>query len=330
MTKRIALLYGGASGEHDVSVMGYEYVSSLLRNTKYEIIPIYIGKNGEWSYRLADSDVKVYPVAENGGGLHTERGFIKIDAAIPLLHGDGGEDGTVQGALECAGIKYVGADVVTSAVCLDKTYTKALAVSLGIPVIDGVSFTRREDTRSALARCERLGFPMFIKPSRLGSSIGAYPVFTKEDFLARFPDASNDGDGLVCVEKYVGSKRELECAFFEMDGKRTVTPPGEILTDGFYGYGEKYGGKVNTAAVAQLDAVTVSEIIGYAKTLADAVNLRHLGRIDFFLSDGKIYFNEINTFPGFTAESLYPKMLEAYGVDPGRAMESFIEDALCS
>ena len=330
MNKRVALLYGGASKEHAVSLMGYEYMSSLLKQTNYDIIPVYITESGEWRIRLRGKDTAAFPTSNHGGSLYTGYGFIKIDVAVPLLHGVGGEDGTVQGALECAGIKYVGADVVTSAVCLDKTYTKALAVSLGIPVIDGVSFTRREDTRSALARCERLGFPMFIKPSRLGSSIGAYPVFTKEDFLARFPDASNDGDGLVLVEKYVGSKRELECAFFEMDGKRTVTPPGEILTDGFYGYGEKYGGKVNTAAVAQLDAVTVSEIIGYAKTLADAVNLRYLGRIDFFLSDGKIYFNEINTFPGFTSESLYPKMLEAYGVDPGRAIESFIEDALCS
>lgn len=329
MTKRIALLYGGASSEHDVSVMGYEYVSSLLRNTKYEIIPIYIGKNGEWSYRLADSDVKVYPVAENGGGLHTERGFIKIDAAIPLLHGDGGEDGTVQGALECAKIPYVGADVTASAICLDKAYTKIIAHSLGIPTVKGVTPSVDSSTEEALRLCcEELSFPMFIKPRRLGSSVGAYPLCDADDFKHFYPLSKDAGRGLVTVEKCLTDKRELECAFIQLGGKKAVTPPGEILIEDFYGYEEKYGGSTKLAIHADIDRKTEDRIIKYAKILADAVNLRHLGRIDFFLSGEEIFFNEINTFPGFTKESLYPKLIQEYGINPKDALISFIDEAV--
>ena len=329
MRKTIALLYGGAPGEHEVSVMGYEYLSELLKNTEYEILPVYIGKDGTWSLRTESGLTRVYPVGKRGGGLDTGCDFIKIDAAIPLLHGKGGEDGKVQGALECAGIPYVGADACTSALCIDKAYTKAVALSLGIPTLKGVSPRRYESTEEALKTTKRkLGFPIFIKPRRLGSSVGACPVYDEDEFLLRYPVASELGDGLVLIEELLSEKRELECAFIELDGKRIITPPGEILIDGFYGYDEKYGGKTHTQARADVYEKTANTINGYAKALADAICLRHLARIDFFLSGGKVYFNEINTFPGFTRESLYPKMLERYGVNPKDAMLSFIEDAL--
>ena len=329
MRKTIALLYGGAPGEHEVSVMGYEYLSELLKNTEYEILPVYIGKDGTWSLRTESGLIRVYPVGKRGGGLDTGCDFIKIDAAIPLLHGKGGEDGKVQGALECAGIPYVGADACTSALCIDKAYTKAVALSLGIPTLKGVSPRRYESTEEALKTTKRkLGFPIFIKPRRLGSSVGAYPVYDEDEFLLRYPVASELGDGLVLIEELLSEKRELECAFIELDGKKTITPPGEILLNGFYGYDEKYGGKTHTQARADIDEKTANTINGYVKALADAICLRHLARIDFFLSGGKVYFNEINTFPGFTSESLYPKMLERYGVNPKDAMLSFIEDAL--
>lgn len=329
MKKRIALLYGGAESEHDVSLMGYEYVSELLHGSEYEILPIYVAKDGKWSAEIDGEASSVYPTSKHGGSLYTERGFIKPDCAIPLLHGEGGEDGSVQGALECAGIPYIGANVITSAICLDKAYTKAIASSLGIPTLKGVSPPRYESTEAVLKKCkDAIGFPMFIKPRRLGSSVGAYPVSNESDFHELYTKASEIGDGLVMVERCLKSKRELECAFVEVDGKAIITPPGEILIDGFYGYNEKYGGKTHTAPRAEVDESLAKLIAEYSTALAEAVMLRHLGRIDFFVFDGEVYFNEINTFPGFTKESLYPKMLMSVGIDPKDAMISFIEDAL--
>ena len=329
MAKRIALLYGGKGKEHDVSVMGYEYVRELLSNSEYEILPVYIDESGCWYVRIKNVLSPAYPTSKLGGSLYTGCDLVKIYAAIPLLHGDGGEDGTVQGALECAGIPYVGADVSASAVCLDKAYTKAVASSLGIPTLKGVCAAKNESTDSALKRCKAvINFPMFIKPRRLGSSVGAYPVNDEDDFRRCYPQASREGCGLVMVEERLDNKRELECAYAEIDGERIITPPGEVLINGFYGYGEKYGGKTRTEPRANVTHEIESTVTGYAKILAEAISLRHLARIDFFLSGDTVYFNEINTFPGFTRESLYPKMLERYGIDPGYALLSFVKDAL--
>ena len=328
MKARIALLFGGGGSEHDVSVMGYEYVKELLHDTDYEILPVYINKNGEWLIE----NMRGSPACLSKnlrGSLYTDNCFIKIDAAIPLLHGDGGEDGSVQGALDVAGIAYVGADVCTSAISIDKVYTKSIVESLGISVVDYVPFSKNTDAYKALKICkDRLSFPMFVKPRRLGSSVGAYPVYNDEEFLKLFPVSMKLGNGLVIVEKMLTDKRELECAFFEADKKRVITEPGEILVQGFYGYDEKYSGKTVVMPRADIDHDHAFKIREYAEKIADVLSLRHLGRIDFFLADGCVYFNEVNTFPGFTKESLYPKMLEAAGISPRDALLSFIKDAL--
>ena len=329
MKARIALIYGGAGSEHDVSVMGYRYVTELLKNSDYEILPVYVDEAGDWFVRIKGADTPAFPTRNMRGSLYTGYGFIKIDVAIPLLHGDGGEDGSVQGALEVSGIPYVGAGVCASAVCLDKVLAKTVADSLSIPTVEGVSFTRATDTEAALVAClEKLSFPMFIKPRRLGSSVGAYPARDEDEFKRSFQNAMRDGGNLVLVERMLLDKRELECAFCEMRGERVITPPGEILIDGFYGYGEKYGGKTHTVAIADVHDEVREQILTYSAALVDALGLRHLARIDYFQSDGRIYFNEVNTFPGFTGESLYPRMLKASGIDPALALISFVEDAL--
>lgn len=328
MKKRIALLYGGVSSEHEVSLMGYEYVSELLKETEYDILPVYIDKSGDWF--LGDKGgIRAQLSSNLHGSLYTNAEFIKIDAAIPLLHGMGGEDGSVQGALSAAGIAYVGADVCTSAVCIDKSYTKSVVASLGIPTVREVSFSSPKDTEAALTMCKKkIGFPMFIKPRRLGSSVGAYPVYDEDGFRRCFPLSMSLGENLVIVERLMEKKRELECAFCEIDGEKIITPPGEILIDGFYGYDEKYGGRTKAAARADTDRKTAEKALEYSFAIADALSLRHLARIDFFLSEGDVIFNEVNTFPGFTGESLYPKMLEAFGIRPRDALLSFIRDAL--
>lgn len=328
MKKRIALLYGGASSEHEVSEMGYEYVSELLKETEYEILPVYIDKSGDWF--LGGKGKNHARLSANlHGSLYTDEGFIKIDAAIPLLHGTGGEDGSVQGALSTAGIAYVGADVCTSAVCIDKSYTKSIVASLGIPTVKEVSFSSPTDTEYALTVCkEKIGFPMFIKPRRLGSSVGAYPVYDEDSFQRCFPLSMSLGANLIIAERLMENKRELECAFCEINGEKIITPPGEILIDGFYGYNEKYSGKTKAVARADVDGKTAEKIAEYSMAIAKALSLRHLARIDFFLADGNVLFNEVNTFPGFTGESLYPKMLDAIGIHPRDALLSFIRDAL--
>ena len=326
MKKRILLLYGGQSSEHEVSLMGYKYVSSLLKNTEYDILPTYISRAGEW-YVGGENGTRAHLCS--GGSLYTDYGLIGIDAAIPLLHGECGEDGTVQGALEVADIPYVGADATASAVCIDKFYTKAIAEALGIPTAPSVVFSHTEDTDEAYGIClSKLGLPMFIKPRRLGSSVGAYPVYTKSDFQTFLPLAMEKGGGKVIVERLIKGKRELECAFYQVRGKSLVTPPGEIEIDGFYGYEEKYGGKTRTTPIADVGKDVAERLTDYSLRLIEALSLRHLARIDFFLGDDGIYFNEINTFPGFTRESLYPRMLEACGIPPRDALISFIKD-LC-
>ena len=328
MKQRIALLFGGASSEHAVSLSGFKYVSELLKETKYEILPIHISRAGDW-YIGGEGGALAHLSAAFGGGIYTDEGFFRIDAVVPLLHGEGGEDGTIQGALEMAGIPYIGADVSTSSVCLDKFYTKCVLSSLGIPTLSCVPFSKETSPEYALEVCkEKLEFPMFIKPRRLGSSVGAYPVYDEYDFLTKFPLSMKCGANLVIAEKMLPKKREVEVAFCEMNKRKIITAPGEILIDGFYGYDEKYGGKTKVAPLAGIDESTARKIAEYSQIIADALSLRHLARIDFFLSNEGIFFNEVNTFPGFTNDSLYPKMLEAAGIHPRDALISFIEDAL--
>ena len=206
MKERIALLYGGESSEHDVSVMGYRYVKNLLDEKNLDVLPVYVSRDGGWHIG-GEGGKRAYLSGYLDGSLYTEDGFIKIDAAIPLLHGKGGEDGRVQGALEYAGIKYVGADVGTSAVCIDKSYAKRIVASLGIPTLDEVAFSRETDTNEALSLCQgRLGFPMFIKPRRLGSSVGAHPVYDRADFIRCFPLSMREGGCFVTVEKMLTEK----------------------------------------------------------------------------------------------------------------------------
>ena len=175
---------------------------------------------------------------------------------------------------------------------------------------------------------DNVSVALFVKPRRLGSSIGAYPVYDRTDFFDCFPKAMEKGGGLVTAEMLVREKRELECAFCEAGGRRLITPPGEVLVDGFYGYSEKYGGETKVLPRADVDTEVGERIVKYSEMLADALSLRHLARIDFFLSGEEVLFNEVNTFPGFTRESLYPKMLEAAGISVREAILSFIRDAL--
>lgn len=330
MKTTVALIWGGCGKEHDVSCMGYPYVLALLKKVGYTVISVYIDRQSRWYIVKNGRRTPTFPIMLSGKcGLYTEKEIVEIDVALPLLHGDRGESGEIQGLLDAAGIKYVGADVPCGALCLDKSHCKCVADTLGIPSAKWQSFSRPISPRDALKLClEKFPFPMFIKPRRLGSSVGAYVARNEEEFIHSFERTSQIENRFIMVEELIESKRELECAFYSAKGTTFITRPGEILLDGFYGYDEKYKGNTQTDISAKIDTDTWQMLQKYSLILADEIGLRHLARIDFFLTDKGLLFNEINTLPGFTHESLYPKMIEAAGIPPEIALKDFIEDAL--
>ena len=326
-TKKIALIFGGMGKEHSVSVAGAKYVRGVIDSRKYSVIPVYITEDGEWILTEGEGR-RTFPVGIGGRhGLLLDGEVLSIHCAIPLLHGDFGEDGKIQGALEVAGIPFVGADTVTGAVCIDKGYTGAIAASLGIPIARGVTVSRGTPERDALRAAEEIGFPVFLKPTRLGSSVGASLAQTREDFPSAYEVAAKAGTS-VLIEELIRPKRELEVGIL-LTGKSTViSPVGEVLCDGFYSFERKYRTGTKTVCRADIDKRDSDTLRAWALTLARALEVRGTARIDFFKSGDRLLFNEINTMPGFTEDSLYPRLMAESGISPTRLFDLLIEDAV--
>jgi len=343
--RRIALIFGGRGLERSVSVSGAEHLIKVIDRELFIPLLIFIDESGIWRLDKAKRDVSsfaaeaerlsetVFAYRDEGfSGLLTSQGEkIKIDCAIPLLHGDFGEDGTVQGTLETAGIPYVGCDTVSSAVCYDKIYTKALAESLKIPTAKWYAAINEEPNTARINVEMRLSYPMFIKPARLGSSFGASCVSSPDEFDAAYRTASDLGKKRVLIEERVDVERELECAFISIGDTDVFTPPGEIsYTTPFYDYNTKY---FSSFAAVKAESEYGKEyrdaVIEYSRRLRDLTGIKGISRFDFFLStDKRLLFNEINTFPGFTEASLYPKMLEVAGIPLKDALSGLILAAL--
>lgn len=320
----VALIYGGRGREREVSIRGRNHVLPLIDADKYEIIEIYIDRDGRW----LSPNGQVCP--HGGGFIHTEsRKFTPIDCAIPLLHGDFGEDGRVQGALECASIPYVGCDVSAAAVCRDKVFVKTVARHIGIPTLPFILTLSNEGIDYAVRQAEEIfSYPMFIKPTSLGSSVGASAAESRRELISALTVAFTLSER-VMIEPCLTDKRELECGYLGVKGKELFTNPGEILCEGFYGYEEKYSsGQVALAIRAHISDTQCEAIREYSRRLVRALGVRDLCRVDFFLSSGEIYFNEINTMPGFTDGSLYAKMIEAYGISEGALFGLLIDNCV--
>ena len=329
--KRVALIYGGKGAEHDVSVKGAKNLMDLIDRDRFIPYPVLIDRRGVW-HGGADRSNSVYPVPTRGRGvLSSSIGNIPIDVAFPLLHGEWGEDGTVQGALECAGIPYVGCDVLAGAVCADKILTKQIAHSLGIPTVRGIFLT--VPTPTSLARAvaeEEIGYPMFIKPSGLGSSVGCSLVRYPGEFTVAYETAVSLGTRIL-IEEYKEGARELECSYLNSPTRGEIfTPPGEIFARGVYTYKEKYarGSTATASPRAKLPGQIAERAVSISRELVRAIGIRQIARIDFFLSDGELLLNEINTMPGFTSKSLYPAMIESVGISPTELVTELIEGAL--
>ncbi len=331
---RIMLLFGGRGFEHDISVASASYIYSLIDRDSFEVLPIYILKNGEWM--LTDGvkrgcKLKSSVMLTNSGAVIIDGKFFKVDAALPVLHGDFGEDGTVQGAFENAKISYIGCDTASSALCSDKAYTKSVACELGIETATYIVSKNGESTESFAERASLMGFPLFIKPARLGSSFGASKARDESELLSAIKSAY-ELSARVIAEECIDIKAELECAYFEAQGTRIFSGVGSILAqDGFYDYESKYL-KSDAATVtdeAQIPDDISDRVRGYSEALADFIGIKHISRFDFLLSsDNRLIFNEINTFPGFTSASLYPRLMKRAGIPPEELINMLISETL--
>lgn len=347
MKRTIALLFGGKGEEHAVSCRSAAAVYKHLRPDRYRVILIGIDREGDFFFYNGDGaglDVadfrkqgehllKTFPIRLGSqSGFYSPKGTVRVDLALPILHGRGGEDGEIQGLLSAAGIPFVGCDAVASSVCFDKEYTKRIAEAAGVPTVRGISVYPEETVASVTARVNDFFSPdqrLFIKPARQGSSIGASVVNSREA-LARGKDLAC-AYGKALVEEYIEEKRELEVALLQKEGKLLFAGPGEILCGApMYSFREKYeSGDSAALPHAALPASVRATLLGYCETLAAALSLRSLSRLDFFLTpEGEIYFNEVNTLPGFTETSLYPKLWEAEGLSFSSLLDILIGEAL--
>jgi D-alanine-D-alanine ligase len=312
MKLRVAVVYGGRSGEHEVSVRSAKAVLDGMDPAKYDKIEYFIDKQGTWSPRAIGPE----PGANSG-----------IDVVFPVLHGTFGEDGTIQGLFELADLPYVGAGVLGSSVSMDKEMMKRVCAERMLPIVDYVTVTR--DQRDLEKICEHLPFPMFVKPANLGSSVGiskAHDVRELESAVA----LAAQYDSKVIVERGILG-RELECAVLGND-RPVASLPCEILPSReFYDYDDKYLlDRAETRLPAALPPEKTEELRRLAVECYRAVECAGMGRVDFLLEEatGKLYINEINTIPGFTSISMYPKMWEASGLGFGALIDRLIELAL--
>lgn len=323
---KVAFIYGGQGLERDVSLMGADEMRPIIEK-HFRCLPILIEKDGRW---LLHGKNEVFPAKINGQGgflAISDRSFTQVDCAFILLHGDHGEDGIVQGVLEGANIPYTGCKTKESAICRDKSILKSVAKELGIPTLPYI--TVRADEGAIDLGEEHIGYPMFVKPTCLGSSMGCSPVEEQSQLISALNTAFKISDRVI-IERLLRPKRELECGYFATKGKYLFTNVGEIIVDGeFYDYNKKYGiSKTKVDPKANAKRKTQEKIQEYSRRLVNRLGIRQMARIDFFLSGEEIYFNEINTIPGMTKDSIYPKMLESSGISRDDFVRMIILDTV--
>ena len=341
---RVGIIYGGRSGEHEVSVVSAASIFKHLDRSKYEAVPVMIEKGGQWvlggkapEVLSAGAVKEPRPQALQATEPSAAVARSGFDVVFPVLHGPYGEDGTVQGLLELANIPYVGAGVLGSAVGMDKAVMKTLFAAAGLPIVPSLTVLRRDwDTHSAsIARqaADRLGFPMFVKPANLGSSVGISRAGSMADLEAAMALAFQF-DRKAVVEAAVANTREIECAVLGND-EPEASVPGEVIVthrDGFYSYDAKYldpeGASLKIPA--DLPADTTERVRRASIDAFRALDLSGMARVDFLLDgkSGAFYVNEVNTIPGFTAISMYPKMWEASGLPYPALLDRLIALAL--
>jgi D-alanine-D-alanine ligase len=309
MKTNVAVIYGGRTGEHEISHRSAKSIIEAMDTEKYKVLHYVISKEGKWSPR---------PIQPEPGGNPG------IDVVFPALHGTFGEDGTVQGLLELADLPYVGAGVLASSISMDKEMMKRVARERGLPVVE-----YRVVSGSGDAACGELGYPVFVKPANLGSSVGISKARNCEELKAAL-ELARAYDRKVIVERGI-TGRELECAVLGNENP-VASAPCEILPSReFYDYDDKYLlDQAQTVIPADLSPEQTAEIQRLAVECYRAVECEGMARVDFLLESatGRLYINEINTIPGFTSISMYPKMWEYSGLAMPKLIDRLIELAL--
>ncbi len=344
---RVGVLFGGRSGEHEVSLASATSVIRGLDPEKYEAVPIGITKDGRWlvgagAQKLLPEVLKtgqrvVLPADPNEAALlpldQSRAEALRVDVVFPVLHGTFGEDGTVQGLLDLAGLPYVGAGVLASSVGMDKDVQKRLFQQAGLPVADFLAIPRSawEKSRAKVLRAieRKFRFPLFVKPATLGSSVGMTKVHAREELAAALDLAAEFAQKILAERAILG--RELEVSVLGNENPQ-ASVPGEVIPHReFYDYAAKYLEEGTQLIIpAKLTRAQARRLQDYAVRAFCAIECTGMARVDFFLErrTGRAYVNEINTIPGFTSISMYPKLWEASGISFQELVDRLIELAL--
>ena len=334
---RVAVLMGGRSSEHDISLASAASVIAALDPERYEVVPITIGREGRWlleaSTRATLAPGEAHPfVPARTAGQTAVAAPLDVDVVLPVLHGPFGEDGTVQGLCEILDVPYVGAGVLGSALAMDKDRCKAALRDAGIVVAPSITLRahrdRPGDVAIAGAVAERLAYPVFVKPARLGSSVGISKVSAPGELAAALELAFRHDDKVLIEQGIVG--REVECGVLGNEAP-VASAVGEIVPHAdWYDFEAKYAaGGSDILIPAAIDAATSRRIQDTALAAFDACELAGMARIDFFLTDdGTLVLNEVNTIPGFTATSVYARLFAAVGVPYASLLDRLLELAL--
>jgi len=349
---RVGVIFGGRSGEHEVSLRSAESVINAMDKSKYEVVPIGISGEGRWL--MSRDAAAMLPRAVMDSKSHrqvaiigdpTKKGLTQLDttdrspvnqqldAVLPVLHGTYGEDGTIQGLLEMAGVPYVGCGVLASATGMDKVTMKQLFAQAGLTIIEYEWFLRsswEENPDAVIKRISRvLGFPVFVKPANLGSSVGISKAAGKTELRDAIDDAARY-DRKIVVERAVNG-REIEVSVLGNDHPM-ASLPGEIITGHeFYDYEDKYVDSASRTEVpAKLSQKITARLQRDALTAFQAIDGAGLARVDFFVEHktNRVIINEINTMPGFTSISMYPKLWEASGISYSELIDRLIQLAI--
>lgn len=329
---KVGIIYGGISTEKKVSEMSAKSVIENLNREKYEIHQIYINEYGKWFICKDNKKEEIYNLIW----------YLKdLDVIFPILHGKGGEDGTIQGMFEMLQIPYVGCGVLASSVGMDKVYTKIIFEKAGILQAPYIYIKKQKETYLMLNKefeqenidferiKEKLKFPMFVKPSNSGSSVGVKKA-TNEEELKKAIENAGQYDNKILIEQGVEGK-EVECAILE-DNEIIASSVGEIVSaEDFYSFNAKYNiPESKTIIPANINENQIEEIRKIAIKAFKAIDGNGLARVDFFVENktNKIYINEINTMPGFTEISMYPKLFENIGISYSELLDKLIENAI--
>lgn len=345
--KTVGIVFGGVSSEHDISCISAKSIIKNIDLNKYNIVLIGITKNGKWY--IFNDDVELLPEDKwlnsrslvpafispdaSVGGLVTAKGdIIKLDVVFPVLHGKNGEDGTIQGLFQLAQIPFVGCDATSSGVCMDKAVANAVADAFGIPqakwfAINQYNYIRKGDEILDEA-IERLGFPIFVKPANAGSSVGISKAHNKEELRQAMAVAFKE-DKKAVLEEFIDGF-EVECAVLG-NNEPIAGEVGQIIAAAeFYDFDAKYNNpQSETVIPARIDESKREEVKAQALKAYKALGCEGMSRCDFFVTnDGRVLLNEINTIPGQTAISMYPKLMEAVGISYQSLIDRLIDLAL--